>query len=116
MLKEATGYFSKGELLLWAASALLIVIAFAAFDRENCLTLTASLIGVTSLIFNANGHPAGQTLMILFSLLYGIISYTFSYYGEMLTSLGMTMPMAAFEVNDLYGFGNWKRMQKREAV
>lgn len=33
--------------------------------------------------------------MILFSLLYGIISYTFSYYGEMLTSLGMTMPMAA---------------------
>ena len=35
MLKKATGYFSKGELLLWAASALLIVIAFAAFDREN---------------------------------------------------------------------------------
>ncbi len=50
MLKKVTGYFSKGELLLWAASALLIVIAFAAFDRENCLTLTASLIGVTSLI------------------------------------------------------------------
>lgn len=116
MLKKVTGYFSKGELLLLAASALLIVIAFAAFDRENCLTLTASLIGVTSLIFNAKGHPAGQTLMILFSLLYGIISYTFSYYGEMFTFLGMTMPMAAFEVNDLYGFGNWKRMQKRQAA
>ena len=54
--------------------------------------------------------------MILFSLLYGIISYTFSYYGEMLTSLGMTMPMADFEVNDLYGFWNWKRMQKRQAA
>lgn len=98
MLKKLTGYFSKGELLLWAASALLIVIAFAAFDRGNCLTLTASLIGVTSLIFNAKGHPAGQALMILFSLLYGIISYTFSYYGEMLTYLGMTMPMAAFSL------------------
>lgn len=58
MLKKVTGYFSKGELLLWAASALLIVIVFAAFDRENCLTLTALLIGVTSLIFNAKGHPA----------------------------------------------------------
>lgn len=34
--------------------------------------------------------------MILFSLLYGIISFTFSYYGEMLTYLGMTMPMAVF--------------------
>ena len=31
-----------------------------------------------------------------FSLLYGIISYTFSYYGEMITYLGMTMPMAIF--------------------
>ena len=54
--------------------------------------------------------------MSLFSLLYGIISYTFSYYGEMLTFLGMTMPVAAFEVNDLYGFGNWKHMQKRQAA
>ncbi len=34
--------------------------------------------------------------MIIFSLLYGIISYTFSYYGEMITYLGMTMPMAVF--------------------
>lgn len=59
MLKKLTGYFSKGELLLWATSTLLIVIVFAAFDRKNCLTLTASLIGVTSLIFNAKGHPAG---------------------------------------------------------
>lgn len=30
------------------------------------------------------------------SLLYGIISYTFAYYGEMITYLGMTMPMAIF--------------------
>lgn len=55
MLKKVTGYFSKGELLLLAASALLIVIAFAAFDRENCLTLTASLIGVTSLFLTPRG-------------------------------------------------------------
>ena len=34
--------------------------------------------------------------MIIFSLLYGIISYSFSYYGEMITYLGMTMPMATF--------------------
>lgn len=32
--------------------------------------------------------------MVLFSLLYGIISYAFAYYGEMITYLGMTMPMA----------------------
>ena len=32
--------------------------------------------------------------MIVFSLLYGVISYRFAYYGEMATYLGMTGPMA----------------------
>lgn len=52
------------------------------------------LIGVTSLIFNAKGNPIGQLLMIIFSMLYGFISCTFSYFGEMVTYLGMTAPMA----------------------
>ncbi len=89
-------YFSKAEIILWCSSAVLIVTSFCIFDRENYLTLAASLIGVTSLIFNAKGNPLGQLLMVIFSLLYGIISYTFGYYGEMITYLGMTMPMAAF--------------------
>lgn len=60
------------------------------------MTLIASMIGVTSLIFNAKGNPIGQFLMIVFSLLYGVISYDFAYYGEMITYIGMTMPMAFF--------------------
>lgn len=89
-------YFTKGELMLWGTSAALIVVSFFTFDRENFLTLAASLIGVTSLIFNAKGNPFGQFLMVIFSVLYGVISYTFSYYGEMITYLGMTAPMAVF--------------------
>lgn len=95
-VKKLIGYFSKGERMLWCSSVILIVMSFCVFDRENYLTLATSLIGVTSLIFNAKGNPFGQFLMIIFSLLYGIISFTFSYYGEMLTYLGMTMPMAVF--------------------
>ena len=89
-------YFSKLEMMLWSSSVLLIVGSFCLFDRENVLTLIASLIGVTSLIFNAKGNPFGQVMMVVFSLLYGIISYSFAYYGEMITYLGMTMPMAVF--------------------
>ena len=89
-------YFTKEERLLWVASVLLIIGAFCVFDRTNYMTLCASVIGVTSLIFNAKGNPFGQFLMVIFSLLYGIISYTFAYYGEMITYLGMTMPMAMF--------------------
>lgn len=95
-MKKTSIYFSKLEILLWSVSVLLTLCAFLIFDRQNYLTLTASLIGITSLIFNAKGNPIGQALMICFSLLYGIISYAFSYYGEMLTYLGMTMPMAVF--------------------
>ena len=89
-------YFSTTEIILWLSSVILIVGSFCIFDRESYLVLSASLIGITSLIFNAKGNPFGQLLMVIFSLLYGIISYTFSYYGEMITYLGMTMPMAVF--------------------
>ncbi len=95
-MKRIREYFTKEEKVLWASSVVLIILSFCLFDRENYLTLCASLIGATSLIFNAKGNPFGQVLMVIFSLLYGIISYTFSYYGEMITYLGMTMPMAVF--------------------
>jgi nicotinamide riboside transporter PnuC len=94
--KKIPAYFSKAEIVLWCSSVALIILSFCIFDRENYLTLIASLIGVTSLIFNAKGNPFGQLLMVIFSLFYGVISYSFAYYGEMITYLGMTMPMAIF--------------------
>lgn len=102
MRRKLLQYFSRAERLLWGLSVVFIVGSFCAFDRENYLTLAASLIGVTSLIFNAKGNPIGQVLMVLFSLLYGIISYTFAYYGEMITYLGMTMPMAVVATGVFY--------------
>lgn len=94
--KKNRGYFTRGEVLLWGMSVFSILFSFLFFDRDSFMTLAASLIGVTSLIFNAKGNPFGQFLMILFSVLYGMISYTFAYYGEMATYLGMTGPMALF--------------------
>ena len=89
-------YFTKGEIVLWISSIILIFISFFIFDRINYLTLIASIIGVTSLLFSAKGNPFGQFLMVIFSSLYGIISFSFAYYGEMITYIGMTMPMAIF--------------------
>ena len=94
--KSLLDYFTKGEILLWRISVAFIVVSFLLFDRENYLTLIASFIGVTSLIFNAKGNPFGQFLMVIFSILYGAISFAFAYYGEMITYLGMTAPMAVF--------------------
>ena len=97
-VKGLKNYFSVFEIILWSLSVLAIVISFAVFDKSNYLTLCASLIGVTSLIFCAKGNPFGQILMIIFSTIYGIISFSFSYYGEMLTYMGMTLPMSIFSL------------------
>ena len=97
-IRQKQFYFSPFEAALWEGSVLLILATFMAFDRTNCLSLAASLVGVASLLFSAKAHPLGQLLMVVFSLLYGIVSYTFAYYGEMLTYLGMTAPMSVFSL------------------
>ena len=67
-------YFSKAEWTLWISSVVLIVGTFVLFHQTDYLSLTASLIGATSLILNAKGNPLGLVLGIAFSLLYGYIS------------------------------------------
>lgn len=86
-------YFTKEEKLLWILSALAIIFSFA-WGGGDMVTLIASLMGITSILFDAKGNPFGQILMVIFSLIYGVISYSYAYYGEMITYLGMTMPMA----------------------
>lgn len=93
-MKKLLNYFTKFEIGLWNSSVLIIIATFFIFEEKNYLTLIASLIGATFLILNAKGNPLGQFLTIVFSLLYGIISYRFDYYGEMITYLCMSMPIA----------------------
>lgn len=93
-VKSLLAYFSFSERLLWSCSVLFILVSFWLFGGQGWLTLTASLIGATSLLFIAKGNPVGQLLTVVFSLLYGYISLTFRYYGEMITYLGMTFPMS----------------------
>lgn len=93
-MKKLLNYFTKFEIGLWNSSVLIIVATFIIFEEKDYLTLIASLVGATFLILNAKGNPLGQFLTIVFSLLYGIISYRFDYYGEMITYLCMSMPIA----------------------
>ncbi len=85
---------TKKEWGVWIGSLLIIVMSNILSGSFELLTLIASCIGVTSLILAAKGNVWSQILMIIFSILYGIISWQFRYWGEMITYLGMTMPMA----------------------
>ncbi len=85
---------SRKEWAIWIGSLIIVAVSNIISNNIDWLTLIAALVGVTSLIFAAKGNVWAQILMILFSILYGIISYRFRYWGEMITYLGMSMPMA----------------------
>ena len=87
---------TKKEWLLWLGSLLIVILSNLVSGSVDVLTLVAVCVGITSLIFAAKGNVWAQILMILFSILYGIISWRFRYWGEMITYLGMTMPMAVW--------------------
>lgn len=89
---------TKREWCLWIGSLGIVLISNALTAEFDVLTLVAALIGVTSLIFAAKGNVWAQILMVIFSILYGIISFRFRYWGEMITYLGMTMPMSVWSM------------------
>lgn len=97
-IRRSIAALSGFEKKLWALSVLLVTAGFIMGGGFSMLTLAASLVGVTSLIFMAKGDVLGQVLMVVFSLMYGLISYGFSYYGEMITYVGMTGPIALLSV------------------
>lgn len=97
-MDKKTSYFTKFEKGLWLVSVTAIVGSYLLFQAGDVLTLLASLIGATFLILNAKGNVWGQVLTVVFSLLYGVISYSTAYYGEMITYLGMTSPIAVASV------------------
>lgn len=89
------------EKRLWAVSVIVVSISYAvsyALSDANILSYISSLIGVSALIFIARGFIFGQILTIIFSILYAIVSYKYHYYGEMITYMGMTAPIAALSI------------------
>lgn len=85
---------TKTEFLLWFISEIIIVLSFLFVTDKDYLTLFASMIGAFALIYVAKGEPLGQIVTVIFSVVYSVISFKFHYYGEMITYLGMTAPIA----------------------
>ncbi|MBQ8342761.1 MAG: nicotinamide mononucleotide transporter [Clostridia bacterium] len=95
-LKDCIAYFTPFERVLWLCSVTLITVSSCVGGNVYPLSLIASLLGVTSLIFIAKGNFVGQIMIIIFSILYGIVSIRARYYGEMITYVFMSLPAAVF--------------------
>lgn len=97
-IKSCFKNLSVFERTLWIVSLIVVSGSFLLAPGRDCLTLAASLIGVTALIFIAKGYVLGQVLTAVFALFYGAISLSFKYYGEVITYLGMSFPIAVFSI------------------
>ena len=94
---------------LWLGSLAVVAVSNFLGGNVDPLTLIAALTGVTALMLAAKGQVFAQYLMIVFCLLYGAISCRFRYWGEMLTYLGMSLPMAVWSAV------TWRRNTAHEA-
>lgn len=93
-LKGSFRALTRFEWRLWIVSMVVVAASFVAASTPDYLTLSASLVGVTALIFLAKGMILGQLLSVLFSVLYGVVAFLNSYYGEVITYMCMTGPMS----------------------
>ena len=89
---------SKFEWILYFSSLIIVSGGFLLTSSCDYLTLTASLIGVTALILVSKGDSWGQILTAVFAVIYAVISWGFRYYGEMITYVGMSAPIAVLAV------------------
>ena len=97
-ISEILSYFTLFEKCLWLSSVITVAVCYVFSPNGDAFSLIASLIGVSALIFIAKGNVIGQVMIIIFAILYGIISYSYAYYGEMITYLAMSAPIAAISV------------------
>ena len=91
-------HFKKREYVLWITSLIAVTLSYFLAPQASILSWIASLIGVTALILLARGDILGHILILLFSTLYAIVSWKMRYYGEMITYLGMSAPIAVFSL------------------
>ena len=86
--------FKPLDYIVWFSSLAIILVSSLVVKEKNALSIITSLIGASSLIFVAKGHPIGQFIIIIFATLYGIKSLTFHYYGEFITYVFMSLPVS----------------------
>lgn len=84
--------------ILWLLSIVVIGVSYIISSQNNILSMISALVGVSALIFLAKGDIWGQILTIIFSVLYMIVSFEQKYYGEMITYMCMTAPMAGLSL------------------
>jgi len=90
--------FSRKDWLVLSVSLTVVIGCSLATPAVTWSTAIGVTVGAFALVLMARGDVWGQVLTAVFSVLYGITSWQFRYYGEVITYVGMTLPMALMAV------------------
>lgn len=101
-MKKALASLRPVDITVWGISVFLILISRVFSSGGGIMNTVTSLLGVTAIIFVAKGQVLGQVLLASFALLYGIVSYFQSYYGETAICIFLSLPLAAFAIITWY--------------
>ena len=75
-MKKFFKSITLAEWLIWSLGVVAITVCFFVFGNTQYLYLVGALIGVTALLFVSKGNPVGQLLTVVFSVFYGIVSFS----------------------------------------
>ena len=89
---------TKKEWIILTTSLIIVLVSNLLAKDPSFFTVLATLVGASALIFIARGDFFGQILCIIFAILYSITSIQYRYWGEVITYLGMSAPIALVSV------------------
>lgn len=77
----------------------LVIVSVTSFIGPfDLLNFMSTITGVTMLIFMAKGHVIGQVLSFIFAIFYSVKSFGLAYYGEVLISVCLMIPLSVFSI------------------
>lgn len=98
LLKNPFKSLNKRDWILYVISLVIVVGSNFFTVNIDYFKMASTIVGATALIFIAKGNVWGQILSVAFCIMYAYTSYLFRYYGEMITYLAMSLPIAVVSI------------------
>ena len=86
------------EISFLFVSYVLLTVFFVIGEDKNWLSFITSIVGITGVMLLAKGLIVAQFVIFVQAVLYSILSYTQSYYGEMFIYIALMIPISVLSI------------------
>ncbi len=101
VIREITGW--KKDEICWLLTEVVIIASLSIYWGDNLMGIISSVTGVTCVVFMGKGKLSAYLFGLINCILYAIISYKASLYGETILNVIYYIPM------QFIGFVTWNK-------